>query len=113
MERAAHTSFTSPRSRSESGSTRRNSVCKSANDVRLGPALDHAFFARITDAFQVTLIASGYMVLIITVGFDNTQIVDKIRQLIERGAEALMLVGRVEDQSLLTCRASLPRATVP
>ena len=65
------------------------------------PTLDHAFFARMTDAFQETLVASGYMVLIITVGFDNSQIFGEVRQLIERGIEGLLLVGRVEDTALL------------
>lgn len=65
------------------------------------PTLDHAFFARMTDAFQEALVASGYMVLIITVGFDNSQIFGDVRQLIERGIEGLLLVGRVEDTALL------------
>ena len=65
------------------------------------PTLDHAFFARMMDAFQEALVASGYMVLIITVGFDNSQIFGEVRQLIERGVEGLLLVGRVEDAALL------------
>jgi LacI family transcriptional regulator, galactose operon repressor len=64
------------------------------------PTLDHAFFARMTNAFQEALVASGYMVLIITVGFDNSRIFEEVRQLIERGVEGLILVGRVEDASL-------------
>ena len=64
------------------------------------PTLDHAFFARMVDAFQETLAASGYTVLIITVGFDSSQIFEPVRRLIERGAEALMLVGRIDDEPL-------------
>jgi len=51
------------------------------------PTLDHAFFARMMDAFQEALVTSGYMVLVITVGFDNSQIFGDVRQLIERGVE--------------------------
>jgi LacI family transcriptional regulator len=64
------------------------------------PTLDHAFFARMVDAFQETVTASGYTVLIITVGFDSSRIFEPVRSLIERGAEALMLVGRIDDEPL-------------
>ena len=52
------------------------------------PTLDHAFFARMVDAFQETLGTAGYTVLVLTVGFDNSQIFEPVRRLIERGAEA-------------------------
>lgn len=65
------------------------------------PTLDHAFFSRMMDAFQETLMTSGYMVLIITVGFDSSHISAKVQQLMERGIEGLLLVGRIEDQSLV------------
>jgi LacI family transcriptional regulator len=65
------------------------------------PTLDHAFFARMVDAFQETLTGSGYAVIIMSVGFDNTHIFDSVKQLVERGAEALMVVGRIEDKQLL------------
>jgi LacI family transcriptional regulator len=64
------------------------------------PTLDQALFARMMNAFQETLVASGYMVLFVTVGFDNTKIFDTVSQLVERGVEGLLLVGRVEDESL-------------
>jgi LacI family transcriptional regulator len=65
------------------------------------PTLDHAFFARMVNAFQETLTGAGYTVIIMSVGFDNTHIFDSVKQLVERGAEALMVVGRIEDKQLL------------
>lgn len=62
------------------------------------PTLDYAIFARMIDSFQETLAAAHYMTIVLTTGFDNRDIFDKVKLLIDRGAEALLIVGSVEDQ---------------
>ncbi|WP_172799808.1 substrate-binding domain-containing protein [Croceicoccus bisphenolivorans] len=61
------------------------------------PTLNHAMFAELVNSFQSTLSESGYAPVIITTGFDNRNIFDHIRAIVERGAEGLLMVGRVED----------------
>lgn len=65
------------------------------------PSLDYAIYAKLVNAFQKRLAEFGYTVVVLTVGFDNSQIYDRVRQVVERGAEALMVVGSIEDQGLL------------
>ena len=64
------------------------------------PTLDHAIYARLVNAFQAQMASAGYTVVVLSVGFDNTHVAESIRQLVERGAEALMIVGAVEDEGL-------------
>ena len=64
------------------------------------PTLDHAIYARLVNAFQAQMASAGYTVVVLSVGFDSTDVADSIRQLVERGAEALMIVGAVEDEAL-------------
>lgn len=64
------------------------------------PTLDHAFYAKLVNAFQEALLPYGYSVLILSVGFDNSQIYEHVRALIERGAQGLLLVGKVYDDRL-------------
>jgi LacI family transcriptional regulator len=64
------------------------------------PTLDYAIYARMVDAFQDALANAGYMVFVLAVGFDNGRLFDKVRLLVERGAEALLMVGRLEDDRL-------------
>jgi LacI family transcriptional regulator len=64
------------------------------------PTLDHAFFARLVNSFQETLARSGHMAIVITTGFDNRCLLDKVRLIVEHGAEGLMLVGQIEDEGL-------------
>ncbi len=65
------------------------------------PTLDHAIYARLVNAFQTQMASAGYTVVVLTVGFDNTDAGASIRQVVERGAEALMIVGAIEDEVLL------------
>ncbi|WP_306223828.1 substrate-binding domain-containing protein [Bosea beijingensis] len=65
------------------------------------PTLDHAIYARLVNAFQASLAKAGYTVVVLTVGFDNAHILPAVMQVVERGAEALMVVGKVEDENLL------------
>ena len=64
------------------------------------PTLDYAIYAQMLNSFQATLSTSGYMVFMLAVGFDNTDIYEPVRQLVDRGAEALLIVGRIEDKRL-------------
>lgn len=64
------------------------------------PTLDYAIYARMVDAFQEVMSNAGYLVLVLTSGFNNADMFDKVQSLIERGAEALLMVGRVEDERL-------------
>jgi LacI family transcriptional regulator len=65
------------------------------------PTLDYAIYARMLNKFQETMTASGYMVFMLAAGFDNSKIYEPVRQLVDRGAEGLLIVGRVEDELLL------------
>ncbi len=66
----------------------------------LVPTIDYAIFARLINAVENEMSAAGYLVLIATTGFDRRNIPVKARQLLERGAEALLCVGRVDDVQL-------------
>ena len=66
------------------------------------PTLDYAIYAKMLNSFQAALSTSGYMVFMLAVGFDNTDIYEPVRQLVDRGAEALLVVGRIEDKRLQT-----------
>ncbi|WP_264214717.1 LacI family DNA-binding transcriptional regulator [Leisingera thetidis] len=77
------------------------------------PTLDYAIFARMVNEFEKTLSTLGASTIVITTGFDNRDVFDDVRQLVDRGAEALLLVGEVEDPKLkdFVRHASLPVVT--
>jgi LacI family transcriptional regulator len=64
------------------------------------PTLNYDIFARMLNAFQARLSEAGHMVFLLTTGFDNRVIHDPARLLVERGAEALLIVGRIDDPAL-------------
>lgn len=64
------------------------------------PSLDHAIYSKLVNSFQQQLAATGYTVVVLTVGFDSAAVFPGIRQIVERGAEALMIVGTIEDKDL-------------
>ena len=74
------------------------------------PTLDHAFFAKLVNNFQEATAPSGYMVVVLTTGFDNSVMSAKVQALVERGAEGLMVVGRVDDADL---RKYLEKVGIP
>lgn len=74
------------------------------------PTLDYAIFARMVNEFETTLSARGASTIVITTGFDNRDVFDDVRQLVDRGAEALLLVGEVEDQRL---KAFVSQSKIP
>ena len=65
------------------------------------PTLDYAIYAQMLNSFQTAMSAAGYMVFVLTAGFDNTHLYEPVRQLVDRGAEGLLIVGRIEDKRLL------------
>jgi LacI family transcriptional regulator len=65
------------------------------------PTLDYAIFAKMLNHFQDTFSRYGYMTIVLTTGFDNLHAYDKVKMLVDRGAEALLLVGAVEDPALV------------
>ena len=65
------------------------------------PTTDYGLYSRVLSSFQNRMSQSGYMSVLLTVGFDNSNIFDPIRQLLDRGVEGLMVVGRIDDHRLL------------
>ncbi|MEM6306934.1 MAG: LacI family DNA-binding transcriptional regulator, partial [Pseudomonadota bacterium] len=57
------------------------------------PTMTNAIFAEGLDAFQKTLGAQGYTLLVATSNYDPKQEEAQIRTLVARGAEALLLIG--------------------
>lgn len=64
------------------------------------PTLDYSIFARLINHFQVRFAQEGYTIIVLTTGFDNRNISESVRLLLDRGAEAVLLVGAVEDPKL-------------
>jgi LacI family transcriptional regulator len=64
------------------------------------PTLDYSFFARLVDGFGERMSAAGYSVFVLTTGFDNTKMFEPVRALVEKGAEALLFVGSIDDERL-------------
>ncbi|MDB5854927.1 MAG: LacI family transcriptional regulator [Herminiimonas sp.] len=57
------------------------------------PTLDHAIFSRFTQTMQTALAESGYQLLIASHEYNPTLELSGARALIERGVDALVLVG--------------------
>lgn len=66
----------------------------------LVPTMDYAIYSQLINAIETTMAEANYLVLIATTGFDGQKILEKIRVIIESGAEAIICVGRVEDKQL-------------
>ena len=64
------------------------------------PTLDHAIYAKLVNGMQSQLAREGYTVLVLSVGFDTRNIFEAVRRVVERGAEALMMVGALLDETL-------------
>ena len=74
------------------------------------PTLNYAIYALLVESLQQKLIENGYSLLVATYEYDLKQEVDKVRLLIERGTEALVIIGDVHEPALydLIDRASVP-----
>jgi LacI family transcriptional regulator len=57
------------------------------------PTLDHAIFARSTQALQTTLASAGYQLLVASHNYDPATEFEVVRVLQQRGVDALVLVG--------------------
>ncbi|MFJ3486844.1 LacI family DNA-binding transcriptional regulator [Pseudomonas sp. NPDC090202] len=64
------------------------------------PTLDHSIYATMIKSFQDKLAEYGYVVYVLSCGFDSGAIYEKVRLLVERGAEALLIVGDIADPAL-------------
>ncbi|WP_082658137.1 substrate-binding domain-containing protein [Paracoccus sp. MKU1] len=70
------------------------------------PRLADPLFSAVASAIQETLEENGYLGFVQTSGFDNTNLFDRAKRLIEHGTEGLIIFGRIDDQRLLDyCRA--------
>jgi LacI family transcriptional regulator, galactose operon repressor len=76
----------------------------------VAPSLDYAIYAQMLNSFQTAMSSAGYMVFVLTVGFDNTHLYEPVRQLVDRGAEGLLIVGRIDDKRLV---AFLEQTNIP
>ena len=65
------------------------------------PTLNYAIYARMLNGFQETMNTAGYMVFMLAAGFDNSKLYGPVHQLVTRGAEGLLIVGKIEDELLL------------
>ncbi len=74
------------------------------------PTLDYALYARMVGAASAALSDAGVSTLIATYNYDLDAEVHEARQLLERGAEALMLVG---DNHRAGLHAMLDQFSVP
>jgi LacI family transcriptional regulator len=74
------------------------------------PTLDHAIFSRFTQAMQTALAESGYQLLIASHEYSPTLELNGARALIERGVDALVLVGLERSQALneLLAQSGIP-----
>lgn len=66
------------------------------------PTTDYGVYARVLGSFQHAMDAAGYMSVLLTTGFDNRRLFEPVSQLINRGVEGLMVVGRIDDTRLLS-----------
>ncbi|MFF0952806.1 LacI family DNA-binding transcriptional regulator [Rhizobium leguminosarum] len=65
------------------------------------PRLDDPIFSELAHGIQETLFAQDYAGFLQTSGYDNTKIFDAALRLFNRGAEGLLVFGRVDDERLL------------
>lgn len=77
------------------------------------PTLDYSIFARLINRFQGRFAEEGYTTIILTTGFDNRDIHASVQLLLDRGAEAVLLVGAVEDPKVaeIVAEAQVPFVT--
>lgn len=70
------------------------------------PTLDHAIYARLVEALQNCAGEAGYSLLVTTSNFEIGREAREARLLVERGAEALVLVGHTHAPELCDLLAS-------
>lgn len=65
------------------------------------PSLDSALFGGALEAFQAELTKAGYTVVVASSGYDAEQEAHHIRNLLESGIDALMLIGAERPRSIV------------
>lgn len=65
------------------------------------PKLDNAIFSEATNSIQEVLMEQDYVGYVQTVGFDNSDLYGYARHFIDRGAEGLIVFGRIDDEKLI------------
>jgi LacI family transcriptional regulator len=77
------------------------------------PTLDNAIFSRALQSMQTTLAAAGYQLLVASSGYSQSAETEAIRALLQRGVDALVLVGaeRAVDADVLLDSARIPVVT--
>ena len=76
-----------------SGAARALASNRSSTIGAVIPTLNNAIFAAGIAAFEETLSLNGYTLLVTVSNYDQPHEVEQIRRLLERGVDALMLVG--------------------
>ena len=66
------------------------------------PTLDNSLFAQCLEALQARINQAGYMLLLATSEYDLARETEEVRALLERGIDALMLVGADHELSVYT-----------
>jgi LacI family transcriptional regulator len=74
------------------------------------PTMENAIFARGLQAFQETLHASGYNLLVSSSAYQPALEAEQIRALVARGADGLLLIGYERDEDVY---AYLERRGIP
>jgi LacI family transcriptional regulator len=65
------------------------------------PTLDYSIFAKMINHFQDAFAQHGYTTIVATTGFEHANVFEKVKTLVDHGAEALLLVGAIEDPALV------------
>lgn len=65
------------------------------------PRLDDPMFAIMASSIQETLSSNNYVGFVQTSGFNNKNLHNCAKKLIEKGAEGLIIFGKIEDNNLL------------
>lgn len=65
------------------------------------PKLDDPLFSLVGNGVQEALLARGYVGFLQTIGFDTTRLYDAAMRMIEKGAEGLIVFGRLYDDRLI------------
>lgn len=85
----------------------RNSAGKALRNRRtrtiatIVPKLDNAIFSEAANSIQEVLMEQDYVGFVQTVGFDNTDLYRYARHFVDRGAEGLIVFGRIDDDRLV------------
>lgn len=74
------------------------------------PTLEYDLFAKLVSSFQSTLSSSGYAPVVVTTGFDNARLFEHVETIVARGAEGLLVVGKIQDEKV---RRFLERTHLP